>query len=503
MAIKESDIKTMMKTVMSTTMKTVSSGQKAIISPTEIRNITKEIVADAESGSIARFEKAIDKTKTVLDKLDIDLKDFNTSLAKRIKDLDEQKDKSYKEVEQLRSQNIIAEVKVNDKRKQYAYETNILTNKEIADRLAMLEKRKKLFEGAETKVLKIREKILASEEPLNKKQRETIIRDEERLQKEKDAIKAEEDVLTPLSKKDDMAGPSSSFYQALKEPFIAVGDAFMSLKDIGTDVVRVFKFFSEGGLTKGLKSFKKGVMALGKFFMSTKVLIGLAIAGVIAGIVYFRDEIKAVANFIMGIPQMIGDFIKKAFTRISDFFKDMINVVIKLINKIPGINIPLLETSTMKEEKEEAAKQERIKQGAKEFSGDVEVNTESGFTDKGTYLQPNFSQSQGFDDGAGMGNEQSNIVYDKGSKSAMIMNRQVVGDQLRGSGATGTGDASTAKTLYQESKQASMYDTGEVPPVIINNSNQSNVNSSGSTTVGFTNNKNIDDTFTNLNYVMP
>ena len=135
-----------------------------------------------------------------------------------------------------------------------------------------------------------------------------------------------------------MAGPSSSFYQALKEPFIAVGDAFMSLKDIGTDVVRVFKFFSEGGLTKGLKSFKNGIMALGKFFMSTKVLIGLAIAGVIAGIVYFRDEIKAVANFIMGIPQMIGDFIKKAFTRISDFFKDMINVVIKLINKIPGIH---------------------------------------------------------------------------------------------------------------------------------------------------------------------
>jgi hypothetical protein len=237
--------------------------------------------------------------------------------------------------------------------------------------------------------------------------------------------------------------------------------------------------------------------------MSTKVLIGLAIAGVIAGIVYFRDEIKAVANFIMGIPQMIGDFIKKAFTRISDFFKDMINVVIKLVNKIPGINIPLLETSTMKEEKEEAAKQERIKQGAKEFSGDVDVNTESGFIDKGSYLQPSFEQGQAFSDSAGMGNEQSNIVYDKGSKSAMIINRQVVGDQLRGSGATGTGDASTAKTLYQESKQASMYDTGEVPPVIINNSNQSNVNSSGSTTVGFTNNKNIDDTFTNLNYVMP
>ena len=157
----------------------------------------------------------------------------------------------------------------------------------------------------------------------------------------------------------------------------------------------------------------------------------------------------------------------------------------------------------MKEKKKEEEKQERIKQGAKEFTGDIETNTESGFRDKGTYLEPKFEQTRGFSDDAGMGLEQSNIVYDKGSKSAILMNRQVVGDQLRGAGATGTGDASTAKTLYQESKQAKMYDTGEIPPVIVNNTNQSNVNSSGSTTVGFINNKNADDTFTNLNYVMP
>jgi len=503
MAIKESDIKAMMKTVMSTTMKTVSSGQKAIISPTEVRNITKEIVADAESGSITRFEKALDKTKTILDKLDVDLKDFNTSLAKRIKDLDEQNLKSSKEVEQLRSQNIVAEVKANKEGKQFAYETNILTKKEIETRKSILEKNKNLVEREENKIIAKREKLL-SQETLGDEDKAKIISDEQRITALKEKLQKEEDVLTPLSKKDDMAGPSSSFYQALKEPFIAVGDAFMSLKDIGTDVVRVFKFFSEGGLTKGLKSFKKGVMALGKFFMSTKVLIGLAIVGVIAAVVFFKDKIKAAANFIMGIPDMIGNFIKKAFTRISDFFKDMINTVIKLINKyVPFANVPLLETSVMKEEKEEKEKQERIKQGAKEFSGDVDVNTESGFRDKGAYLEPKFEQTQGFSDDAGMGMEQSNIVYDKGSKSAILMNRQVVGDQLKGAGATGTGDASTAKTLYQESKQASMYDTGEVPPVIVNNSNQSSVNSSGSSTVGFINNKNVDDTFTNLNYVMP
>jgi len=503
MAIRESDIRDMTKAMMSTVMKTVSAGQKTVISPTEIRKTITEITANAESGSIKRFENALLKTEKILNELDVDLKDFNTGLAKVLKDTMEQRQEKTLEVEKLRSENIVAEVKVNKEGKEFAYETNILTNKEIAARLAMLEKNKKLVEREEQKVVAKREQIL-KQEKISADDKAKIISDEQRITVLKEKLQQEENTLNPLKDDDDKGmGPSSSFYEELKAPFIAVGDAFMSLKDIGKDMVRVFKFFSEGGLTKGLKKFKDGVMALGKFFMSTKVLIGLAIVGVITAIVFFKDKLISIGKFIIGIPEMIANGIKKVWTMISDFFKSAINSVIKLINKIPGINIPLLETSKMKEEKEESERQERIKQGAKEFSGDVDVNTESGFRDKGTYLEPKFEQTQGFSDDAGMGLEQSNIVYDKGSKSAILMNRQVVGDQLKGSGATGTGDASTAKTLYQESKQASMYDTGEVPPVIVNNSNQSSVNSSGSTTVGFINNKNADDTFTNLNYVMP
>ena len=504
MAIKETDLKNMAKAMMSTVMKTVSAGQKTIISPTEIRNITTQIVADAESGSIRRFESALNKTEKILDELDVDLKDFNSGLAKVLKETQEQKQQKILEVEKLRSENIVAEVKASKQGKEFAFETKILTKKEIEQRTKLNEKRKKLLEVEEQKVLKKREKLLDRDRPLTQKQQETLVKEQEQLNKKRELIEKEDATLNPLKDDEDKGmGPSSSFYEELKAPFIAVGDAFMSLKDIGKDMVRVFKFFSEGGLTKGLKSFKNGVMALGKFFMSTKVLIGLAIVGVIAAVVFFKDKLISIGNFIIGIPEMIANGIKKVWIMISDFFKSAINSVIKLINKIPGINIPLLETSKMKEEKEESERQERIKQGAKEFSGDIETNTESGFRDKGTYLEPKFEQTRGFSDDAGMGLEQSNIVYDKGSKSAILMNRQVVGDQLRGSGATGTGDASTAKTLYQESKQASMYDTGEVPSVIVNNANQSSVNSSGSTTVGFINNKNSDDTFTNLNYVMP
>ena len=502
MAITESDIRDMTKAMMSTVMKTVSAGRKTVIAPTEIRKTIKEITENAESGSIKRFETALFKTEKILDQLNIDLKDFNTGLAKTLKDTMQQRQEKTLEVEKLRSENIVAEVKVNKEGKEFAYETNILTNKEIAARLAMLEKNKKLVEREEQKVIAKREQIL-KQEKISADDKAKIISDEQRITVLKEKLQQEENTLNPLKEKEDgMSGPPSSFYEELKAPFIAVGDAFMSIKDIGKDMVRVFKFFSEGGLTKGLKKFKDGVMALGRFFMSTKVLIGLAIIGVIAAVVFFKDKLISIGKFIIGIPEMIANGIKKVWIMISDFFKSAINSVIKLINKIPGINIPLLETSKMKEEKEESERQERIKQGAKEFSGDIETNTESGFRDKGTYLEPKFEQTRGFSDDAGM-MEQSNIVYDKGSKSAILMNRQVVGDQLRGSGATGTGDASTAKTLYQESKQASMYDTGETPSVIVNNANQSSVNSSGSTTVGFINNKNSDDTFTNLNYVMP
>tara|TARA_R110001592_G_scaffold86771_5_gene256182 strand:+ start:9525 stop:11036 length:1512 start_codon:yes stop_codon:yes gene_type:complete len=503
MAIKESDIKGLMKVVMSSTMKTVAAGQKTVISPTEVRNIAIQITKDATSGSITRFENALAQTEKVLDKLDIDLRDFNSGLAKTLKEAQVQRDDKIKEVETLRASNIVAEVKADKQGREFMYETHILTKKEIAERTELLQKNKSLAEDREKKIIARMDELL-SQEKLSNDDRQEIIEGEKQIQADKLKIEREDKTLNPLKPDGDTGfGPSSTFYEELKAPFIAVGDAFMAIGDLGKDIMKIGKFFADGGLMKGLKGFKKGIMAIGKFLMGTKVLIGLAIAGVIAGIVYFKDELMAIGKFIVGIPGFIMKGLTKVFTMYTDFYKTMINAVIKLINKIPGVNIGLLETSTMKKEREEGEKQERIKKGAADFTGDVEANTQSGFVDKGGYLEPIREQDNGFSDNAGMGNEQSNVVYDKGTKSAIMMNRQVVGNQLRGSGATGTGDASTAKTLFQEQKQAKMYDTGEVPPVILNNTNQSSVNSSGSTTVGFVQNKNVDDTFTNLNYVMP
>ena len=75
--VKQSDIKALMKTVVSGTMQAVSKGRELAIAPTVVRNITKDIVKDFESGSIAKFEDAMARTEKLTDKLGVNIKDFN------------------------------------------------------------------------------------------------------------------------------------------------------------------------------------------------------------------------------------------------------------------------------------------------------------------------------------------------------------------------------------------------------------------------------------------
>tara|TARA_R100000697_G_C5425650_1_gene191544 strand:+ start:730 stop:1044 length:315 start_codon:yes stop_codon:yes gene_type:complete len=94
MAVLESDIRALFKVITSETMKTVRAGQKTILSPTTVRNLASEISAQAESGSIAKFEAAINKTESIIEKLGINLDDFNKGLSSRIKELSQQKIKA-------------------------------------------------------------------------------------------------------------------------------------------------------------------------------------------------------------------------------------------------------------------------------------------------------------------------------------------------------------------------------------------------------------------------
>tara|TARA_B100001094_G_scaffold259444_1_gene259607 strand:+ start:320 stop:1864 length:1545 start_codon:yes stop_codon:yes gene_type:complete len=494
--VKQSDIKALMKTVVSGTMQAVSKGRELSISPTVVRNITKDIVKDFESGSVEKFENAMDRTEKVVEKLGVNIKDFNKGLAKRIEELKNQRDRSAKEVEVLRAKNIVAETRTIKEGKEFKVETNILTKQEIENRKTLLKENVKRVDDFEEKIIKRREKLLENDK-LTTEQKDKIISDEKKLQGFKEKIEKEDTTLNPLKEQED-SGPQSAFLEELKAPFMAFGDALMGLKEGVMQGKKVFDFFSKGGLMKSLKSFRKSIKVLGTFFKSTRVLIGLAIVGVVAAIFFFRDKIGAVADFLVSIPEKIGNFFKKAFTTFTDFFKTAVNSVIMLIRKVPGFKKfgTLMETSTMKADREEKEKAERIKKGEQDFDS---IGTESGFekTESGL-MKPKFEfdKGQSFDD-TDAGNA-SSVVFDPNTGEAKILNRQVVGDNFKGAGGDGTGDASVAKTLYQEQKQSKMFDTGEVPPAVIYNNQTSTVGGSNSTVSGFINNKNVDNTFLNL-----
>ena len=489
MAIKESDIKKLFKTIMQDTMKTVSAGQKTVIAPTQVRNIAKEIISEAESGNIEKFERALNKTEKIIEKLGYNISDFNKSLGKRIEELRTQRDTSAKEVEELRSKNIAAEVRSIKEGKEFRIETHILTKNEIKERKQLLEQNTKRVDNFEKQIIKKREAILKGDE-VTQDQKEKILSDERKLAVFREKLQKEEQILSPLQKEEEGPGElRSTFYEELKAPFAAIGDAFMSIKDAGMEVYNIFLFFKKGGFMKSLKSVRDGMKAIGRFFMSTKVLIGLAIGAVIAGLFFFRKKIGDAAEFLMSIPGKIADFFKTVFVKVTDFFKSMINSVIKLVNKIPGINIPLLETSAMKEEKEKKEKNKKIESTTEGRKMTVDEIAKSSITSTNPEAIKRQEKLKKFDEEAFIKTSQEQ--YGSHIAPFELSDREKFKFMRTGKAPDPNELTSLSKENMEMKSQAS---------VIVNNlANQSNVSSNGAVVSGFVNNKNVDDTFLNLN----
>jgi len=383
MAVLESDIRALFKVITSETMKTVRAGQKTILSPTTVRNLASEISAQAESGSIAKFEAAINKTESIIEKLGINLDDFNKGLSSRIKELSQQKIKAEAEVQELRQSNIAAEVRTIKEGKEFRIETNILTRKEIKERTALLNQQIKQTDKREKEIIKEREKLL-SKDKLSDEDKQKIIADEKELVQKREVIAREQGLLSgdqtvdPTGGRLEMPPMLAGFVDALMTPFTAIKDAGLQLKDTVVGVGESFMFLGKAGI-KGLgKAFK----AMAFILKPIPLAIGAAIAAAVFIIYKFRDRISEFVDFIKGIPATIGNFIKDRFIEFTDFIKTMINTVIKLVNKIPGIEIPLLETSAMKEARAETAEDKKkefqaiVKEAEQDFQQKQQIEKE-------------------------------------------------------------------------------------------------------------------------------
>jgi len=492
------DIKGLLTSIVKSSMDSVIAGNRAVITPKGAANIAKEIIEDAESGSIARFERSMDKVKNLIDKLGININDFNKGLGERLEQLEKQKTESEQEVELLRAQNIVAETQIIKEGEELRYETKILTNKEIKDKQKLIKEEEKLLKTREKDILKNREELL-EKESLSQEEQQKIIDDEKELAKIRERLEKGINVLNPNAgdQTPDTQMPPflASLLDSLKAPFVAIGDAVSQVGGIFKEAGQTIEYFTGLNLGKTFGGLKDIVGKFTKFFTLTRLAIMVAIGAVIAGIYYFRDKIFDIGAKIKEIIIGVGDFFKDLYTRVTDFFKTAINAVIKLLNKIPGVNIELLETSSMKKEKEKKKIKEATDEG--EMAAAViqsEIGDDSGVTTRGNIgkspADKRKEKLKKFDEEAFI--KASEEQHGSHIAPFELSDREKFKFMRTGKAPDPNELTSLSKENMEMKSQA---------PIIINNSpSQSNINQSSQQVSGFIDNKNADDTFINLNY---
>ena len=141
-------------------------------------------------------------------------------------------------------------------------------------------------------------------------------------------------------------------------PFTAIGEAGLQLKDTIMGIGETFMFLGKGSLLVLVKAFR----ALSLILKPIPLAIGAAIAGAVFLIYKFKDEIGNFVDAVKTIPGKIKDFFTEAFTKIKNFISDTIitlqnvfiklfNSVIGLVNKIPGVEMELLEEKKLSSER--------------------------------------------------------------------------------------------------------------------------------------------------------
>ena len=469
----EDAINKLAKSIYEKTSMSISAATKTIIPsiPKVIDDLTQKI----ESGSVKNMNVAFAQLESIVKKLGIDLGSYNEKLAKTLQEREDRAIKSQEKVDKLREVGIVARVNKTTK------EVEILTKTQI-------DKEKELLKLNEKKIVQIEKEIEKGRKTLQEKDtlspkekgdlKKQIEAQVQTLDKTKIQAQQRRETLNLQAPtggdKLELPPMLAGLKDAFLSPIMAVGDAFTQVKDQVKGIGESFMFLGKAGI-KGIAT---AFRFLGLIMKPIPIAIGLAIAGAIAIIYKFRDNIINVINFIKEIPTKVSDFLKGVFTKISDFFKDAINSVITLINKIPGVNIPLLETSKTKKEGEQEGRKMTVDEIAK--ASTTPTNPEA------IKRQEKLKK---FDEEAYI--KASEEKFGSHIAPFELTDREKFKFMRTGKVA----DPSELSRLSKESEQMK----SSQGPVIVNNTQQSNVSSSGTNITSILSNKNSDDTFLNLN----
>jgi len=340
------------KAIFSQVQVSVEGAVKTVVP--NVADMVTEITEDLESGSILRFEDAIKKIDTLVNKLGVDISKYSKGLDDFLKQRAERSAKSEETINQLRQQNIMAQVNLQG-------DVEILTRKQITENEEQLKSYNEEIRTAQKTIESLSKRQQKGRE-LTEDQQQDIIRANKTLV---ETTEKRNKILTTLNKTEteDTRTFRQKFGDAIDE-YVPDG-----LRDIGSafmeGLTAPFTAVKELGMLFG--SLLKPLKALPKLFMTLSTGLLAAIAGLlpyilIAGAVvlaiialkkgfdFLKDNLDTVkeklgvfADKVKAIPDEISEFFKGIFRTIKNFFIDAVNGVITLVNKIPGVEIEKIE----------------------------------------------------------------------------------------------------------------------------------------------------------------
>ena len=343
-----------------------------------IASMVTEITDDLSAGPLDRFSDGLKKVDKLVNELGIDIGKYSKELGEFLQRRQEKSIVSEETVNQLRTQNIKAQVNEFG-------EVVILTRTQIETQQTLLKE-----QNAE---IKKSQKVIEEASKIQKRGGElTAEQSQELVDANNNVIKTTEkraDTLASLNMSEsednrtfrEKAGDAIQEY--VPDGLIDIGSAFTeglmapftAIKDLGMMFGNLLKPLKL--LPKLLKGFTVGLLGALMAMLPYLLIVGAVVLGLYAlkkGFDFLMDnmdtikeKLGAFADYVAEIPGKIADGFKVIFNKIQNFFIDAINGVISLINKIPGIEIEKLDRKELPKEETEYDKVEMKAPGAKDF----------------------------------------------------------------------------------------------------------------------------------------
>ena len=362
--IKEA-VKDIANMIFNTASISITAAAKAV-TPT-IPEMVADITEDLRAGPVNRFSEGLEKLDKLLQNFGGNIKDYSKELANFVNQREAKINKSEETIRELRENNVKAEINKFG-------EIKILSMKEIETAEKKLKSAKDAIKD-EQKNIAVKTKLVQEEKGNTKARRESILRSQNTIiEKEKERTRLLETL--NRTEEEDRRGffekLGDGFRESVPDGLSDVGSAFIDglmapinvVKDLGIMFGSILKFGKN--LPKLLKGFTAGLMgALVAMlpYLAAAAATVLAVVGLKKGFDFLKENVDTVkeklsnfADAVMEIPGKIADFFTGIFAKIKNFFIDMINSVITLLNDklgFLGVDIEKLEKEPTVDQKQE------------------------------------------------------------------------------------------------------------------------------------------------------